>query len=50
MTTNGRLHEAQITHMGDFAAKQNLVQDRVGPPVGEPICDRGVWPLPVILV
>jgi hypothetical protein len=22
----------------------------VGPPVGEPICDMGVWPSPVILV
>jgi hypothetical protein len=24
--------------------------DRVGPPVGEPICDMDVWPSPVILV
>jgi hypothetical protein len=23
---------------------------RVGPPAGEPICDMGVWPLPVVLV
>jgi hypothetical protein len=30
--------------------EESSIRSRVGPPVGEPICDMGVWPLPVVLV
>jgi hypothetical protein len=39
-----------ITLLKQYREEDKVIHARVGPPVGEPICDMDVWPSPRILV
>jgi hypothetical protein len=41
---------SKCTHISMLQFHGDVKAYRVGPTVGEPIRDMGVWPLPVILV